>query len=510
MVKKWRGYSAFFMCGLGLALGDSQLALAVEQSSIPQQIVSVAAPSSASSSANNTLTNYSWNVVADQGQLVVAVNYQGKIAQLAPQCVKKEPRYPYQFGGMMRLKDGWLAASLRSMDAAYSLSKSPNLLQNPPARPENPRGQFDRLLLWKFDQTWQLAAVLTPPNTSPGKNKKPITHFTDSMAMTDAVTGRMVVGVVNAAANGSALGQEDPFALVYERRDDNNWVPTAALPTEESGWQQVSGLCLAANKDFVLLGHPTGGVSIFEKLKNNGTAATTATGVEWRRRGLFGFGCEQAAFAGNQAISLSNGRLYQLQHSMPAWLESKKSLIYRDQASLTPYEEQLAVGDNLLIASDNLRQNIHLYVRDAQNPGAWLQQTTLSRHVNNADGNMGARAFGRRLALTDRQLLVVERLSAKPVSAKPDKDDDLAVNSTPSAPLIDPFMDQLQVFERNTVDGLWSFKTMVTAKTLAQSQRLAVMTLNPQSCQPEIPRDPTAQIAGDRPVLSVLYVLPTP
>jgi ABC-type transport system involved in cytochrome bd biosynthesis fused ATPase/permease subunit len=54
---------------------------------------------------------------------------------------------------------------------------------------------------------------------------------------------------------------------------------------------------------------------------------------------------------------------------------------------LTPYEEQVAVGDNLLIASDNLRQNIHLYVRDAQNLGAWLQQTTLSRHVNNADGN---------------------------------------------------------------------------------------------------------------------------
>jgi hypothetical protein len=51
---------------------------------------------------------------------------------------------------------------------------------------------------------------------------------------------------------------------------------------------------------------------------------------------------------------------------------------------------------------------------------------------------------------------------------------------------------------------------MVTAKTLAQSQKLAVMTLNPQSCQPEIPRDPTAQMVGNRPVLSVLYVLPTP
>jgi hypothetical protein len=497
MVKKWWGYlTAVSMLSLGLALFVPQVALAVEQAPAPSPPQQLSSPSA----SNDMFMNYSWNVVADQGQLVVAVNYQGKIAQLAPQCAKKEPRYPYQFGGMMRLKDGWLAASLRSMDAAYSSSKSPNLLQDPPAPSANPRGQFDRLLLWKFDQTWQLAAVLTPPNASLGKNKKAITSFADSIALTDAATGRMVVGVVNAAAP-----QNEPFALVYERRDGNNWVPTATLPNEESGWQQVSGLCLAANKDFVLLGHPTGGVSIFEKLKG-----VDATGAEWRRRGLFGFGCEQAAFAGNQAISLSNGRLHQLQHSMPAWLESKKSLIYRDQASLTPYEEQLALGDNLLIASDNLRQNIHLYVRDAQNPGAWLQQTTLSRHVNNADGNRDVRAFGRRLALTDRQLLVVERLSAKPVSSQPNKDDDLAVNSTPSAPLIDPFVDQLQVFERNTVDGLWNFKAVLNAKSLAQSQRLAVMTLNPQSCQPEIPRDPTAQIAGDRPVLSVLYVLPTP
>jgi len=499
MVKKRLGYFACFMGGLGLVLGGHQPALAADQPSTPQQTVSSTPPSSASPPANSTLTNYSWNVVADQGRTVVAVNYQGKIGQLAPQCAKKEPRYPYQLGGMMRLNDGWLAASLRSMDATSPSPKSPNRLQNP-------RGQFDRLLLWQFNPAGQLAAVLSPPAVSPGKNKKPITHFTDSMAMTDAATGRLVVGVVNAAADGSALGQGDPFALVYERRDNNNWAPTAALPTEESGWQQVAGLCLAANKDFVLLGHPTGGVSIFEKLKGNDAAMTTATGAEWRRRGLFGFGCEQATFAGNQAISLSNGRLYQLQHSMPAWLDSKKPLVFRDQASLTPYEEQVAVGDNLLIASDNLRQTIHLYVRDAQNPGAWLQQTTLSRHVNNADGNWGARAFGRRLALTDHQLLVVDRLSTKPVSIKSDANDNLAVNTM----LGDPFVDQLQIFERNKVDGVWSFKTMVTAKTLAQSQKLAVMTLNPQSCQPEIPRDPTAQMVGNRPVLSVLYVLPTP
>jgi hypothetical protein len=40
--------------------------------------------------------------------------------------------------------------------------------------------------------------------------------------------------------------------------------------------------------------------------------------------------------------------------------------------------------------------------------------------------------------------LVVERLSTKPVSIKSDANDNLAVNTM----LGDPFVDQLQVFER--------------------------------------------------------------
>ena len=75
MVKKWWGYlTAVSMLSLGLAFFIPQVALAVEQAPAPFPPQQLSSPSA----SNDTLTNYSWNVVADQGQLVVAVNY-GKI-----------------------------------------------------------------------------------------------------------------------------------------------------------------------------------------------------------------------------------------------------------------------------------------------------------------------------------------------------------------------------------------------------------------------------------------------
>jgi hypothetical protein len=403
---------------------------------------------------------YRWNLASDGKNVFVAVNYTGALSELSKNCTASAPKYPHQVGAVLKAQDGWLMASVRAANP-QNADKS-----------QNRRNSFNQIYVWQNlgadegQPTWQLSGELSPPASLPpsiAEQAGGVRSFTDDMAIDAGDPTTLFVG-----ARLDTDPPKPPVALIY-RKNKKDWRLEGVLPRESVGLGDADGLCLATAKDQLALGYQTGGLAVYRRVGGNNT--------QWERRGHFSIGCDHAAFVGDQFFALHSGRVHQLNLVDNIWQPLGEPLVYREHASLFPYPEQFTMQDTLLAVSDSSEQQVHLYLRNAQPMQQWRRQTSLGAAKNPAQAD-GEKSFGRRLAMAQNHLFVVQRGGAGAGKSGASKFQGSLRDN--------PDNEGLAHFVRNPLDGSWSQQPSIRIADLAKTQRLLTLTLNQKTCEPEV------------------------